>query len=123
MALQKLLHQSEEVAEKMAQFITAFSLFGKCHNICDQNFIEEAHVHALDSVSNIFVIYSLLTFDTVGAVTLISQFTFNSISQKLLYPPSSGRLSTCTGQRISVCGEFKGKVRYGQQVYADSGGG
>lgn len=55
MALQTLPHRSEEVTEKMAQYITAFSLFGKCHNICDQNFIEEAQVHALDSVSIIFL--------------------------------------------------------------------
>ena len=74
MALQKLPHRLEEVAEKMAQFITAFSLFGKCHNICNQKFTEEAHVHALDSVSNIFVIYSLLTFDGVLFVQLYRLF-------------------------------------------------
>ncbi|KAL5489078.1 hypothetical protein EMCRGX_G018128 [Ephydatia muelleri] len=58
----KLPHRSEEVAEKMAQFITAFSLFGKCHNICDQNFIEEAHVHALDSAVHEFMAFFRGTF-------------------------------------------------------------
>ncbi|KAL5479228.1 hypothetical protein EMCRGX_G022724 [Ephydatia muelleri] len=62
MTLQKLPHRSEEVAEKMAQFITAFSLFGKCHNICDQNFIEEAHVHALDSAVHEFMAFFRGTF-------------------------------------------------------------
>ena len=37
------------------------------------------------------------------------------IFQKSL-SPSSARLSTCTGQRISVCSKFKARVRYGQQV-------
>ena len=40
---------------EMAQYITAFSLFGECHNISDQNFIEEGQVHVLDSVSIIFL--------------------------------------------------------------------
>ena len=50
-----------------------------------------------------------MEIDTGAAVTLISQVTFTFI-------PSSARLSTYTGQRISVCGEFKGKVRYGQHM-------
>ena len=50
MAQQKLPHRSEEVVRKVSQFITAFSLFGNCHNICDRNFIDEAHAQALDKV-------------------------------------------------------------------------
>eukprot|EP00731_Ephydatia_muelleri_P006799 Em0003g1047a len=39
MAQEKLPHQSGEVAENMKNFINLFSLFGKCHNISDQNFL------------------------------------------------------------------------------------
>ena len=54
MAQQQLPHRSDEVVGKVSQFITAFSLFGNCHNICDRNFIDEAHAQALDKVSNDF---------------------------------------------------------------------
>ncbi|KAL5475984.1 hypothetical protein EMCRGX_G025876 [Ephydatia muelleri] len=48
MAQEKLPHRSGEVAENMKNFINLFSLFGKCHNISDQNFIDEPQIHALD---------------------------------------------------------------------------
>ena len=50
MAQEKLPHRSGEVAENMKNFINLFSLFGKCHNISDQNFIDEPQIHALDQV-------------------------------------------------------------------------
>ncbi|KAL5494466.1 hypothetical protein EMCRGX_G015802 [Ephydatia muelleri] len=48
MAQEKLPHRSGEVAENMKNFINLFSLFGKCHNISDQNFIDEPQIRALD---------------------------------------------------------------------------
>ena len=39
-----------EVAGQVSKFITAFSLYGKCHNIWDQNFNDAAQAHALDQV-------------------------------------------------------------------------
>ena len=57
-----------------------------------------------------------MEIDTGAEVTLISQVTFNRHFPKMTLSPSSARLSTYTGQRISVCGEIKVKVRYGQQV-------
>ena len=50
MAQEKLPHRSGEVASQVSKFITAFcrSLYGKCHNICDQNFIDATQAHALD---------------------------------------------------------------------------
>ena len=50
LAQEKLPHRSGEVAGQVAKFITAFSLYGKCHNICDQNFIGATQAHALDQV-------------------------------------------------------------------------
>ena len=57
-----------------------------------------------------------MEIDTGAAVTLISLVTFNRHFPKRTLSPSSARLSTYTGQKISVCGEIKVKVRYGQQV-------
>eukprot|EP00731_Ephydatia_muelleri_P017950 Em0010g1048a len=57
-----------------------------------------------------------MEIDTGAAVTLISLVTFNRHFPKMTLSPSSARLSTYTGQKISVCGEIKVKVRYGQQV-------
>ena len=54
MAQEKLPHQSGEVAENMKNFINLFSLFGKCHNISDQNFIDEPQIHALDQVGKMY---------------------------------------------------------------------
>ena len=54
MAQQQLPHRSDEVYVAGKVSITAFSLFGNCHNICDRNFIDEAHAQALDKVSNDF---------------------------------------------------------------------
>ncbi|KAL5481349.1 hypothetical protein EMCRGX_G021487 [Ephydatia muelleri] len=48
MAQEKLPHRSGVVAGQVTKFITAFSLYGKCHNICDQNFIGATQAHALD---------------------------------------------------------------------------
>ena len=59
MAQQKLPHRSDEVVGKVSQFITAFSLFGNCHNIFDRNFIDEAHAQALVKVSNDFCVIRL----------------------------------------------------------------
>ena len=66
------------------------------HNICDQKFIEEAHVHALDSVSNIFVIYSLLTFDGVLFVQLYRLFMS-------LWPSFVGHLQMLQQQSKCIC--------------------
>ena len=52
-------HRSDEVVGKVSQFITAFSLFGNCHNICDRNLIDEAHAQALDKVSSDFCVICL----------------------------------------------------------------
>ena len=41
MAQEKLPHRSGEVAENMKNFINLFSLFGKCHNISDQNVVKQ----------------------------------------------------------------------------------
>ena len=57
-----------------------------------------------------------MEIDTGAAVTLISLVTFNRHFPQMTLSPSSARLSTYTGQKISVCGEIKVKVRYGQQV-------
>eukprot|EP00731_Ephydatia_muelleri_P015745 Em0009g169a len=48
LAQEKLPHRSGVVAGQVTKFITAFSLYGKCHNICDQNFIGATQAHALD---------------------------------------------------------------------------
>ncbi|KAL5487179.1 hypothetical protein EMCRGX_G019751 [Ephydatia muelleri] len=57
MALEKLPHQSGEVAGQVSKFITAFSLYGTCHNICDQNFIDAAQAHALDQAIQEFMAF------------------------------------------------------------------
>eukprot|EP00731_Ephydatia_muelleri_P013186 Em0007g496a len=57
MAQEKLLHRSGEVAENMKNFIYLFSLFGKCHNISDQNFIDEPQIHALDQAIEEFMAF------------------------------------------------------------------
>ena len=49
MAPEKLPHWSGEVAGLVSKLIATFSLYGQCHNICDQNFIA-AQAHALDQV-------------------------------------------------------------------------
>eukprot|EP00731_Ephydatia_muelleri_P017686 Em0010g784a len=41
MAQEKLPHRSGEVAENTKNFINLFSLFGKCHNISDQNVVKQ----------------------------------------------------------------------------------
>ena len=50
LAQEKLPQPSGEVAGQVTKFINAFSLYGKCHNICDQNFIDVTQAHALDLV-------------------------------------------------------------------------
>ena len=62
MAQQQLPHQCDEVVGKVSQFITAFSLFGNCHSICDRNFIDKAHAQALDKVSNDFCAILFIKF-------------------------------------------------------------
>ncbi|KAL5463678.1 hypothetical protein EMCRGX_G032597 [Ephydatia muelleri] len=57
MALEKLPHRSGEVAGQVSKFITAFSLYGTCHNICDQNFIDAAQAHALDQAIQEFMAF------------------------------------------------------------------
>eukprot|EP00731_Ephydatia_muelleri_P012320 Em0006g1214a len=57
MAQEKLPHRSGEVAENMKNFINLFSLFGKCHNISDQNFIDEPQIHALDQAIEEFMAF------------------------------------------------------------------
>ena len=47
---EKLPHRSGEVAGQVSKFIIAFSLYGKCQNTCDQNFIDATQAHALDQV-------------------------------------------------------------------------
>eukprot|EP00731_Ephydatia_muelleri_P011810 Em0006g704a len=48
---------SGEVAENMKNFINLFSLFGKCHNISDQNFIDEPQIHTLDQAIEEFMAF------------------------------------------------------------------
>ncbi|KAL5493985.1 hypothetical protein EMCRGX_G015248 [Ephydatia muelleri] len=57
MAQEKLPHRSGEVAENMKNFINLFSLFGKCHNISDQNFIDEPQIHALGQAIEEFMAF------------------------------------------------------------------
>eukprot|EP00731_Ephydatia_muelleri_P009823 Em0005g409a len=64
MAQEKLPHRSGEVAENMKNFINLFSLFGKCHNISDQNFIDEPQIHALDQAIQEFMAFFRDTFPT-----------------------------------------------------------
>eukprot|EP00731_Ephydatia_muelleri_P033461 Em0030g18a len=45
---EKLPHLSGKVAGQVANFRTTFSLYSKCHGICEHNYIDEAQAHALD---------------------------------------------------------------------------
>ena len=58
--------------------------------------------------SRVYVL-QLMEIDTGAAVTLISLVRFNRHFTKMTLSPSSARLSTYTGQKISVCGEIKVK--------------
>ena len=57
LAEEKLPLRSAEVAGQVSNFITAFSLYGKCHNICDGNFVDEAQARALDQVDKQCLVY------------------------------------------------------------------
>ena len=102
MAQEKLPHRSGEVAENMKNFINLFSLFGKCHNISDQNFIDEPQIRALDQVGKMFpfLFSDYFFFPTKQAIQELMAFfrsNCNSPNQNAL----NGRPCCTVGSSIS----------------------
>eukprot|EP00731_Ephydatia_muelleri_P036352 Em0240g5a len=92
MAQEKLPHRSGEVAENTKNFINLFSLFGKCHNISDQNVVKQ--LQCIDSPAEAKQLMVRLTRGASRQPSSGSQETFwRNLLQHLL--TLRGRVFTC----------------------------
>ena len=101
MAQEKPPHRSGEVAENMKNFINLFSLFGKCHNISDQNFIDEPQIHALDQVGKMYPFYFLTIFFLFQLNRLLKNSWHSSNSNSPNHNALNGRPCCTVGSSIS----------------------